>query len=190
MIAAYSATEKIISEPKAINSREDEMTATIPTLDESIERMKQEILEDIKAGRVPADCPSFAALHDYVDANEYGGFCEGALADALIEHFGGCDKNEGMPGAMLEFLNNAQNAIDLWLKNNGVAQSTGTMMKKGDVVKFKEAKDPGDAACKMVLVDNPDGGRVLVRHLVDMKIQPTSIYLTKDLQLCPLHGND
>ncbi len=190
MIAACSSTEKITIEPKAINSRKDEMTATIPTLDESIERMKQEILEDIETGRVPTDCPSFSALHDYVDANEYGGFCEGALADALIEHFGGCDKNEGMPGAMLEFLNNAQNAIDLWLKTNGVAQSTGTMMKKGDVVKFKEAKDPGDAACKMVLVDNPDGGRVLVRHLVDMEIQPTSIYSTKDLQLCSLRGDE
>ena len=45
------------------------MTITIPTLDESIERMKQEIIDDIKAGRVPADCPSFSALHDYVDAN-------------------------------------------------------------------------------------------------------------------------
>lgn len=170
-----------------MNSKDDEMTATIPTLDESIERMKQEILEDVKADRVPADCPSFSALHDYVDANEYGGFCEDALADALFEHFGGRDRNEGMPDAMIEFLNNSQNAIDLWLKNNGIAQFTGTTMKKGDVVKFKEEKDPGDAACRMVLEENPDGGRVLVRHLVDMKIQPTSIYLTKDLQLCSLH---
>lgn len=67
-----------------------------------------------------------------------------------------------------------------------IAESIGTMMKKGDIVKFKEEKDPEDAACRMVLVENPDGGRVLVRHLVDMKIQPTSIYLTKDLQLCTL----
>lgn len=98
------------------------MTTTIPTLNESIERMKQEILGDIKAGRVPADCPSFSALHDYVDANEYGGFCEDALASALIEHFGGHDKNEGMPDKMMEYLNDAQNAIDLWLKEGGIAQ--------------------------------------------------------------------
>lgn len=63
-------------------------------------------------------------------------------------------------------------------------------MQKGDVVKFKEPVDPGDETCKMVLLDDPDGGRVLVRHLVDMKIQPTSIYLTKDLQLCSLHGDE
>jgi hypothetical protein len=98
------------------------MTAAIPTLNESIGRMKQEILEDIKTGRVPADCPSFSALHDYVDANEYGGFCEDALADALIEHFGGRDNNEGMPDAMIEFLNNAQNTIDLWIKEGGIEQ--------------------------------------------------------------------
>lgn len=106
------------------------MTATIPTLNESIERMKQEILKDVKAGRVPTDCPSFSDLHDYVDTNEYGGFCENALADALIKHFGGSDRNEGMPDAMIEFLNNCQNAIDLWLKNNGIAQFTGITMKK------------------------------------------------------------
>lgn len=35
------------------------MTITTPTLDESIERMKQEIIDDIKAGRMPADsCPN------------------------------------------------------------------------------------------------------------------------------------
>ncbi len=63
-------------------------------------------------------------------------------------------------------------------------------MQKGDIVKFKEITDPGDAECRMVLLENPDGGRVLVRHLVDMKLQPTSIYLTKDLQLCSLHGEE
>lgn len=40
------------------------MSVPTPTLDESIERMKQEIIADVKAGRVPADCPSFSALHD------------------------------------------------------------------------------------------------------------------------------
>ena len=58
------------------------------------------------------------------------------------------------------------------------------IMKKGDVVKFKNPIDPGDENDIMVLEGNPDGGRVLVRHLVDMKLQPTSIYSTKDLQLC------
>lgn len=60
-------------------------------------------------------------------------------------------------------------------------------MKKGDVVKFKVAVDPGDENAIMVLEEDPDGGRVLVRHLVNMKLQPTSIYPIKDLELCNLH---
>lgn len=57
-------------------------------------------------------------------------------------------------------------------------------MQKGDVVRFKEPIDPGDENALMVLEEDPGGGRVLVRHLVDMKLQPTSIYPIKDLQLC------
>lgn len=56
-------------------------------------------------------------------------------------------------------------------------------MRKGDVVKFKEPVDIGDENALMVLEEDPDGDRVLVRHLVDMKLQPTSIYPIKDLLL-------
>ncbi|GEM_PF-1729681 len=97
-------------------------TTTTPTLVESIERMKQEIVKDIKAGRVPADCPSFSALHDYVDANCYGGFCEDNKLQALIEHFGGRDEDEGMPDALMDYLNDAQNAIDRWIKEGSIKQ--------------------------------------------------------------------
>src|SRR5450759_651537 len=98
------------------------MTITIPTLNESIERMKQEIIEDIKAGRVPADCPSFSSLHDYVDANCNGGFCEENEMQALMDHFGGPDKDEGMSDALIGYLNDAQNSIDLWIKEGGIQQ--------------------------------------------------------------------
>ena len=43
--------------------------------------------------------------------------------------------------------------------------------------------DPGDENAVMVLEDNPDGGRVLVRHIVNMELQPTSVYLIQDLEL-------
>jgi hypothetical protein len=98
------------------------MAATIRTLDESIKRMKREIIEDIKIGRVPADCPSFSALHDYVDANCYGGFCEDDVMQALTEQFGGIDKDEGMPDALIGYLNDAQNSIDCWIKAGGIRQ--------------------------------------------------------------------
>lgn len=96
------------------------MTMTVPTLDESIKRMKHEIIEDISAGHVPADCPSFSALHDYVDANCYGGFCEDELMQNLIDHFGGRDEDEGMPDALMAYLNDAQNVIDRWIKEGGI----------------------------------------------------------------------
>jgi len=96
------------------------MTTTAPGLDESIERMKLEILADIKARLVPADCPSFSALHDYVDANCYGGFCEDDVMQSLINHFGGRDENEGMPDDLMNYLNASQDAIDRWIKEGSI----------------------------------------------------------------------
>ncbi|MDO8813699.1 MAG: hypothetical protein Q7J38_16960 [Gallionella sp.] len=98
------------------------MVTTIRTLDESIECMKQEIIEDIKIGRVPVDCPSFSALHDYVDANCYGGFCEDDVMQTLTDHFGGIDENTGMPDALISYLNDAQSSIDRWIKTGGIKQ--------------------------------------------------------------------
>lgn len=100
------------------------MTATIPTFDESIKRMKQEIIDDVKAGLVPIDCPSFSSLHDYVDANCYGGFCENNEMQALTDHFGEFGKDEGMPEALINYLNDAQNSIDRWIKKGGILQLT------------------------------------------------------------------
>ncbi|MFZ2162246.1 MAG: hypothetical protein WAW02_08520 [Sideroxyarcus sp.] len=99
------------------------MITTIPALAETIERMKQEIIDDVKAGRVSAGCSSFAALHDYVDANCYGGFCEEDEMQALMDHFGGLDDNVGMPAALIDYLNEAQSSIDLWIKEGGIRTS-------------------------------------------------------------------
>jgi hypothetical protein len=54
-------------------------------------------------------------------------------------------------------------------------------MKKGDIVRFKEIKDVGDDILRMELLEDPDGGRVLVRGLVNMKIQPTHVHSMDDL---------
>lgn len=88
----------------------------IPTLEQTIERMKAEILADIAGGRFLGEVITcFADLNDHVDANEYGGFCEDQFADALIAHFGGRDAHEGMPQGMLDYINAAQTAIDDWI---------------------------------------------------------------------------
>lgn len=57
-------------------------------------------------------------------------------------------------------------------------------MKKGDVVKFNSIVDKGDEHLRMILIENPDGGRVKVMALVDMNIRPIDIYPVKDLMLC------
>ena len=75
-------------------------------LEKTIMRMKYEILHDISNGKVPADVINFGDLHDHVDANEYGGFCE--------------DDNrivDGLPAdQQVDVLNHCQDVIDFWLK--------------------------------------------------------------------------
>lgn len=89
------------------------------TLDEVVVQMKAEVLEEIKDGRIPVTVRSFSELHDYIDANELGGFCDDDVADEMIAHFGGRDEREGMPDGMIRFMNDAQHAIDEWLEIGG-----------------------------------------------------------------------
>lgn len=56
-------------------------------------------------------------------------------------------------------------------------------MKKGDFVKFKTVVDKGDETIRMRLREDPDGGRVLVEHLLNLSINPTNIYKVDDLEL-------
>ena len=56
-------------------------------------------------------------------------------------------------------------------------------MKKGDIVKFKQVVDPGDSDLRMIVLDNPDKGRVMVQTIIDMPYQPINVYLINDLEL-------
>lgn len=71
------------------------------TYEAMLERAKSEISRDIANGDIPADVASFAALHDHVDANCYGGFCDDGAPD---------------PEMMNPILNRVQNALDAWLR--------------------------------------------------------------------------
>lgn len=42
----------------------------------AVERGKRQIQLEIATGRIPPTITDFAALHDFVDANEFGGLCE------------------------------------------------------------------------------------------------------------------
>jgi hypothetical protein len=67
-----------------------------------IHRMQSEILADVERRIVPETVRSFGDLHDYVDANEYGGICEpGADAD-------------------IDDVNAAQTAVSDWIAEGGI----------------------------------------------------------------------
>lgn len=59
--------------------------------------------------RVPSSVASFSELHDYVDANEYGGLCE----------------DWAMEGDYIAFGNAVQDAVDAWIRAGGVRSQEG-----------------------------------------------------------------
>lgn len=52
------------------------VTRTPEAIAQAAEQVKAEILQDIATGIMPFDVADFSDLHDHVDANEYGGFCD------------------------------------------------------------------------------------------------------------------
>lgn len=86
-----------------------------------IQRGKLEIMEDVEERRVPLEVDSFARLHDFVDANEYCGFCEDGTAEALQQAFGWTDiENTPMPDAQHAFISAVQDALHQWLVDGGL----------------------------------------------------------------------
>lgn len=72
-----------------------------------IARAKAEILADMAEGVVPATVSTFAALHDYVDANEYGGLCEPLTGE----------EEDGFVFESDSTANDVQSALDEWLRD-------------------------------------------------------------------------
>lgn len=58
------------------------------------------------------------------------------------------------------------------------------MYEKGDIVKFRNVVDAGDEELRMILLEDPDGGQVLVESIVVMKIRPTYRYNLEELEVC------
>lgn len=69
---------------------------------EIIERAKAEIIDDILNGILPVMPTSFQELHEHVDANCYGGFCED---NATTDY---------------EFIWEIQEELDAWLSPKGI----------------------------------------------------------------------
>jgi len=86
---------------QASNPRSPDFSAG--ELHQVVEQAKAEILADVAAGTVPSTCASFSELHDYTDANGYGGAFERPF-----------DNNE------TDFWNAVQTAVDGWIKQGGL----------------------------------------------------------------------
>lgn len=76
------------------------------TTEELAEAMKSEIIADVKSGIVPATVGSFSELHDYVDANCYGG------TEKLLDDVG--------MDACLALCNPAMDKVDAWIKSGAL----------------------------------------------------------------------
>ena len=79
-------------------------------MQDTIAQIKREVLEDIRERKVPVDVRSFSELHDYVDANEYGGFCDPESPNHDLD----AGKDEDA-----DYVNDVQDAIHGWLARGG-----------------------------------------------------------------------
>ncbi|CAM3373235.1 MULTISPECIES: hypothetical protein [Cupriavidus] len=77
----------------------------------AIELGKAQIRQEIASGRIPPTVKTFSALHDYVDANEFGGLCadDGDLPRLFPR------VTESDAEAFCEAANQVQQALDTWL---------------------------------------------------------------------------
>ncbi len=87
---------------------------SFPSTAEAIARGKREIVADIEGGHVPCHVGSFSELHDYVDANCYGGAFEESAHPVGVSVEEWCD-----------FWNTVQEALDGWIKSGGLADAVG-----------------------------------------------------------------
>jgi hypothetical protein len=95
------------------------MTYDQARLDAAFARAVREIHEDIANGRMPIDVDTFSRLHDYVDANEYGGLCQ-------------IDDLEG--DELHDFANTLQNRVNDWLAAGRPMNPDGTAAEPAEPI--------------------------------------------------------
>lgn len=100
---------------KASANRTPEQTVFIF---DAVRRAKAEIVEDLISSRVPAwKIASFGDLHDYVDANEYGGLCDDEVIDRGNELFPERTDDTIKSQGLMDACEEIQNTLDAWIKS-------------------------------------------------------------------------
>lgn len=55
-------------------------------------------------------------------------------------------------------------------------------MKKGDIAKYREPLDEDERQERFILIEEPDGGRVLVKAVCNLPIPPTKIVRLDEIE--------
>ena len=87
------------------------------TPQEMAEKMKVEIVSDMRSGIVPNSVRTFSQLHDYVDANCYGG--SEALLDELDSHAANDADHTSALNVLCDLMNPAMEIVNEWLAAGG-----------------------------------------------------------------------
>jgi hypothetical protein len=159
----FSPTDRVVESPVPVKVTDDGLRlhgigsvswvwtviGRVPTAADivaAIAQSKKEILADIAAGVVPSDVPDFSALHDYVDANCYAGFCDD---DNPLDWITERSDDAG---------NKVQGAVSAWLRAGRREQLAG------EPTEVVEVPVPGiaqvDRKWRLYVVPVADGFRV------------------------------
>lgn len=100
--------------------------ATQEQISAAIERSKEEILADQALGQFAYRSEqkngvirTFSDLHDYVDANEYGGLCD---ADTYPEFWDNEITDTQTSDLNIASASAVQDGVDEWIRNGGLRQ--------------------------------------------------------------------
>ena len=113
-------------------------------IEHAIERSKAEILEDIAQGTVPDTVSSFSELHDYVDANEYGGLCEEGTWWSLADDATDKELADNHGFFLRHFDQSAavQDAVHAWLLRRIACREIGHKFEYAYDLNYDVAFDP------------------------------------------------
>ena len=90
----------------------------ITPLEEMFERIKQDILQDVRSGIVPINVLKFSELHDFVDANCYG------RCEAMLESLTSTEESRTEAlDAICDVMVLAMDKINKWLESGGMVKS-------------------------------------------------------------------
>lgn len=119
----------------------------------AIELGKRQILQDVRAGHVPASVRSFSDLHDHVDANYYGGAFEWPFGWEGESHEQQDDRHS--------FWNKVQSALHRWLSTGNMQlalRGQPQQMGRGESIQFARLRKPGHPVSYTVDFNASHGG--------------------------------